>query len=288
MSHKLKIAIVAWEFPWLSIEEICKKAHDYGLRYIDCGVPLREDLQMYKAALDRYDLSAVGTSGSVKAGSIKMNASTQADIPELQHHFIEAIEMTAELGAPYLVSYYGGNIAYDAKASMQRYKRNMAPIIAAAQKHGVTILIETEYNQVAADVTRTADGTFDLVEFMGSDHFQVNYDPCNLYIAGEEGYPYAYEVLKTTMRHIHLKDAMNYDPARHGRKYRKVLQTDAQGSWICVALGQGGMNMTGLIKRLQDDQYDGVAAIELHTLPELTEQVFDESIQFLNDLDAIG
>ena len=287
MSHKLNIAIVAWEFPWLSFEEICQKAHDYGLQFIDCGVPLPEDLPMYKAALEKYSLQPVGTSGSVKAGSIKMNASTQADIPELQHHFIEAIEMTAALGAPYLVSYYGGNLAYDAKASMQRYKRNMRPVMEAAEKHGVTILIETEYNQVAADVTRTADGTLDLVEFMGSDYFQVNFDPCNLYIAGEEGYPYAYEVLKDNMRHIHLKDAMKYDAAQHGRNYRQVLQTDARGSWICVALGQGGMNTTGLVKRLQADKYDGVAAIELHTLPELTEQVFDESIQFLRDLEAI-
>ncbi|MEM7112506.1 MAG: sugar phosphate isomerase/epimerase family protein [Chloroflexota bacterium] len=287
MSHKLKIAIVAWEFPWLSFAEICKKAHDYGLQYIDCGVPLPEDLPMYKAALDKYGLQAVVTSGSVKAGSIKMNASTQADIPELQHHFIEAIEMTAALGAPYLVSYYGGNLAYDAKASMQRYKRNMRPVMEAAEKNGVTILIETEYNQVAADVTRTADGTLDLVEFMGSDYFQVNFDPCNLYIAGEEGYPYAYEVLQPYTRHIHLKDAMKYDAARHGRKYRKVLQTDARGSWICVALGQGGMNTSGLVRRLQADKFDGVAAIELHTLPDLTEQVFDESIQFLRDLDAI-
>lgn len=287
MSHKLNIAIVAWEFPWLTFEEICKKARDYGLNYIDCGVPLPEDLDRYKAALEKYGLEAVGTSGSVKAGSIKMNASTQADIPELQHHFIEAIGMTAALNAPYLVSYFGGNLAYDAKASMQRYKRNMKPVMEAAENHNVTILIETEYNQVAADVTRTADGTYDLVEFMGSDHFQVNYDPCNLYIAGEEGFPYAYDVLKPFTRHIHLKDAMKYDAARHGRNYRKVLQTDARGSWICVALGQGGMNMSGLVKRLQEDQFDGVAAIELHTLPELTEQVFDESIQFLKDLDAL-
>lgn len=216
-----------------------------------------------------------------------MNASTQADIPELQRNFIEAIEISAELGAPYVVSYYGGNLAYDAKASMQRYRRNMQPIMAAAEQHNVTILIETEYNQIPTDVTRTADGTLDLVEFMDSEYYQVNFDPCNLLIAGEEGYPYAYDVLKPYIRHIHLKDATKYDAARHGRKYRKVLQTDARGSWICVALGQGGINMEGLIKQLQDDDYQGVAAIELHTLPELTDQVFDESIQYLKDHGAL-
>jgi sugar phosphate isomerase/epimerase len=166
---------------------------------------------------------------------------------------------------------------------MQRYKRNMQPVMEAAEKHDVTILIETEYNQVPTDVTRTADGTLDLVELMNSEHFKVNFDPCNSFIAGEEGFPYAYEVLKPHIRYIHLKDATRYDPARHGRKYHKALQVDARGSWICVALGQGGLNMEGLLKRLQEDAFKGVVAVELHTLPELTEHMFDESIQYLKD-----
>lgn len=283
MTKKLKVAIAAWEFPWLSFDEVCKKASDYGLEYLDCGAPLRDAVPDFKRTLDRYGLRPVAIGGTAKAGSMKMNASTQADIPELQRNFIEAIEIAAELEAPYVVSYYGGNLAYDPKASMQRYRRNMQPVMEAAEKHNVMILIETEYNQVPTDVTRTADGTLDLVEFMNSEYYQVNFDPCNLFIAGEEGFPYAYEVLKPHIRHTHLKDATKYDPARHGRKYRKVLQVDARGSWICVALGQGGFNMEGLLKQLQADDYQGVMAIELHTLPELTEQVFDESIQYLKD-----
>ena len=283
MSKKLKVAITAWEFPWLSIDEICQKARDYGLEYIDCIAPTRDTLSDFKRALDKYGIRPAAIGGTARGGSIKMNASTQADIPELHGNFIEAIETAAEVGAPYVISYYGGNLAYDAKASMQRYKRNMQPVMETAEKHDVTIIIETEYNQVATDVTRTADGTLDLVEFMDSAYFQVNFDPCNLFIAGEEGFPYAYDVLKPYIRHVHLKDATKYDPARHGHKYRKDLQTDARGSWICVALGQGGLNMEGLLKRLQDDDYEGIMAIELHTLRELTEPVFDDSIQYLKD-----
>jgi sugar phosphate isomerase/epimerase len=287
MSKKLKIAIAAWEFPWLSFDQVCQKARDYGLEYLDSGAPFPDAIDDFRRTLDKYNLRVTAIGGTAKAGSMKMNASTQADIPELQRNFIEAIEIAGELGVPYVVSYYGGNLAYDPKASMQRYKRNMRPVIEAAEEHDVTILIETEYNQVATDVTRTADGTFDLVEFMNSDHFKVNFDPCNIFIAGEEGFPYAYDVLKPYIRHVHLKDATKYDPPRHGRKYRKVLQLDARGDWICVALGQGGLNMEGLVKRLQDDDYQGVAAIELHTLPELTEQVFDESIQYLREHGAL-
>ena len=285
MSKKLKVAIVAGEFFWLSFDEVCRKARDYGLEYLDARIPSRDHVIEYRRTLEKYGLRIAATYGT--SGSIKMNASTQADIPELQRHFIEAIEIAAEMEIPYVISYYGGNLAYDPKASMQRYRRNMRPVLEAAAKHEVTILIETEYNQIPTDVTRTADGTFDLVEFMNSEYFKVNFDPCNIFIAGEEGFPYAYEILKPHIRCIHLKDATKYDPARHGRKYRKVLQTDARGDWICVALGQGGLNMEGLVTRLQADDYQGVAAIELHTLPELTEQVFDESIRYLKDHGAL-
>lgn len=58
MSKKLKIAIAAWEFSWLSFEEICKKAHDYGLEYLDCSVPSREAVPELKQALDKYGLCA--------------------------------------------------------------------------------------------------------------------------------------------------------------------------------------------------------------------------------------
>lgn len=283
MSKKLKVAITAWEFPWLSFEEICQKARDYGLEYIDTAAPLKEAIPETKRILDKHGLRISAIGGTARSGSIKMNASTQADIPELQQNFIEAIELAAGLGAKYMISYFGGNWAYDPKASMQRYTRNMHPVIEAAEKHNITILIETEYNQVATDVTRSADGTLDLVEMMNTDYFKVNFDPCNIFIAGEEGYPYAYEVLKPHIRHVHLKDATKYHPARHGEKFRKVRQTDARGDWICVALGQGGLNMEGLVRRLQADDYEGVMAIELHTLPELTEQVFDDSIQYLKD-----
>ncbi|HBY93365.1 MAG: sugar phosphate isomerase/epimerase [Ardenticatenaceae bacterium] len=281
MSKKLKVAIAAWEFPWLTFDEICKKARDYGLEYLDCTAPPPDSVPAFLRTLEKYGVRVAATGGTARSGSIKMNASTQADIPELQRSFVEAIEIAAQVGARYVVSYYGGNLAYDPKASMQRYRRNMQPVLEAAEKHNITILIETEYNQVATDVTRTAYGTLDLVEFMGSEHFKVNFDPCNLTIAGEEGFPHAYHVLKPHIRHIHLKDATKYDPARHGSEYRKVLQSDAGGSSICVALGRGSLNMEGLLKQIQADDYQGVLAIELHTLPELTDRVFDESLQYL-------
>lgn len=279
----MKIGIATWEFPHLSPEEVLAKARDYGLNYVDVSSPSLDDIPRWKRALKEtgIEVAAVG-------GSTKLNATTQADVGEIQEQLLQNIQAAKALNSQYVVTYFGGNLAYDGKAAMQRYKRNIRPVLDVAEREGVTLLIESEYNRIETDVTRTAEGCLELVEFIDSPFFQINFDPCNLHIAGEEGFPYAYEFLKDHSPHMHLKDAVKFNPYSHGLKYRKVLQTDARGSWVCVALGAGAMNYEGFLERLVQDNYQGVATIELHTLPELIESTFSDSIDYLKSKRLLG
>ena len=279
----MEIGIAAWEFPWLSPEEILAKARSYGLRWVDIISPRPDELPRWQRALD-----ATGVRVAAVGSLSKLNASTQPDVAEIQALLLNDITAASALGCPYSITYFGGNLAYDGKAAMQRYKRNIRPVLEAAERAGVTLLIETEYNRIATDVTRTAEGCLELVEYVDSPFFKINFDPCNLHIAGEEAYPYAYELLKDYSPHMHLKDAVKFSPYTHGLKYRKVLQTDARGSWVCVALGSGAMNYEAFLQHLQRDQFQGVATIELHTLSELTEPTFADSVAYLRAKGLVG
>lgn len=279
----MEIGIATWEFPHLSPEEVLAKARSYGLRYVDIPSPARDDLPRWQRALE-----ATGVKVAAIGSATKLNASTQADVPEIQATLLNDIAAAQALDSPYVITYFGGNLAYDGKAAMQRYKRNARPVLEAAERAGVVLLIETEYNRIETDVTRTAEGCLELVEFIDSPHFRINFDPCNLHIAGEEAFPYAYELLKDLSPHMHLKDAVKFNPYTHGLKYRKVLQTDARGSWVCVALGTGAMNYEAFLKRLQEDHFQGVATIELHTLPELVESTFAQSVAYLRSKGLIA
>jgi sugar phosphate isomerase/epimerase len=243
---------------------------------VDIPSPARDDIPRWRRALE-----ATGVRVAAIGSATKLNASTQADVPEIQATLLNDIAAAQALDCPYVITYFGGNLAYDGKAAMQRYKRNIRPVLEAAERAGVVVLIETEYNRIETDVTRTAEGCLELVEFIDSPYFKINFDPCNLHIAGEEAFPYAYELLRDLSPHMHLKDAVKFNPYTHGLKYRKVLQTDARGSWVCVALGTGAMNYEAFLKRLQEDRFQGVATIELHTLPELIEATFAQSVAYL-------
>lgn len=279
----MEIGIATWEFPHLSPEEVLAKARSYGLRYVDIPSPARDDIPRWRRALE-----ATGVRVAAIGSATKLNASTQADVPEIQATLLNDIAAAQALDCPYVITYFGGNLAYDGKAAMQRYKRNIRPVLEAAERAGIVVLIETEYNRIETDVTRTAEGCLELVEFIDSPYFKINFDPCNLHIAGEEAFPYAYELLRDLSPHMHLKDAVKFNPYTHGLKYRKVLQTDARGSWVCVALGAGAMNYEAFLKRLQEDHFQGVATIELHTLPELIESTFAQSVAYLRSKGLIA
>lgn len=279
----MEIGIAAWEFPWLSPEEVLEKARSYGLRWVDIISPRPEELPRWQRAMD-----ATGVRVAAVGSLSKMNATAQPDVAEIQQMLLNDIAAAKALGCPYSITYFGGNLAYDGKAAMQRYKRNIRPVLEGAERAGVTILIETEYNRITTDVTRTAEGCLELVEYVDSPFFKVNFDPCNLHIAGEEAFPYAYELLRDHSPHMHLKDAVKFNPYSHGFKYRKVLQTDARGSWVCVALGSGAMNYEAFLRRLQQDNFQGVATIELHTLPELQEATFADSVAYLQSKGLVG
>jgi len=114
-------------------------------------------------------------------------------------------------------------------------------------------------------VTRLPEDLVELVRFTGHPRFGVNFDADNFYNAGVEPFPYAYELLKDHIVHVHAKDSARYNPAVHGSG-KRVLHR-AGGNVVCVPLGCGAVNWAGLIARLQTDGYRGPVSLEPHTLP---------------------
>jgi sugar phosphate isomerase/epimerase len=114
-------------------------------------------------------------------------------------------------------------------------------------------------------VTRRPEDLLELVAHVDHARFGVNFDPDNFYNAGIEPFPYAYELLKGHILHLHAKDSARYNPVVHGSG-KRVLHR-AGGNVVCVPLGSGAVNWAGLIARLQADGYRGPVSLEPHTLP---------------------
>jgi sugar phosphate isomerase/epimerase len=65
-------------------------------------------------------------------------------------------------------------------------------------------------------MTRQPEDLVAIVRAVDHPRFGINYDPDNYYNAGIEGFPYAYELVREHIFHIHAKDSTRYLPQVHG------------------------------------------------------------------------
>ncbi len=135
------------------------------------------------------------------------------------------------------------------------------PAAEYAGRQGVTIVLENE----AHDDSGTVSGMRAIVDAVGSPHFGTLFDPCNYYQAGEEPYPYAYEVLKQHIHYVHLKGGCLYRPdsIRHAHRGGTLRSSTTQHIGY-VAIIDGAVNVDGVIQRLASDGYRGFVTLEPH------------------------
>jgi sugar phosphate isomerase/epimerase len=115
-------------------------------------------------------------------------------------------------------------------------------------------------------MTRLPEDLLAVVEAVDHPRCGINYDPDNYFNAGVEGFPYAYEIVKGRIIHMHAKDSTRYLPQVHG-EHKRVLHR-AGGNMVCVPVGTGAVNWAGLADRLKQDGYTGPISLEPHNLPE--------------------
>ena len=111
-------------------------------------------------------------------------------------------------------------------------------------QEGITLVLENDPS------VNLATG-FDLARFFQNHRFQnigVLWDPGNdIYTTGVSTYPQAYEALRDSVRHVHVKDAVC-----------------KEGEPIGVAPGNGWMDFEGQFQDLLRDGYRGWVVLEPH------------------------
>ena len=168
-----------------------------------------------------------------------------------------AVDAAAALGARVVNCYLAGLPAATFVAAAQ-------PAAEHAGRHGVAIVLENE----AHDDSGPVEGVRAIVGAVGSPHFGTLFDPCNYYQAGEEPYPYGYEVLKRHIRYAHLKGGCRYRPDLVPHAHRGgTLRGSATEHIGYVPIADGAVNIDGVIQRLARDGYDGFVTLEPHVPP---------------------
>lgn len=191
----------------------------------------------------------------------------EGDVSDDQRTLLEAITLAHETGAQLVNTYFGYRSSRDDTQAITAYRKRLAPCLDEAERLGVTICLENEFDgfghdPVGSDPTRRPEAFASLLEAVDSPRFRTTFDPTNAYFAGVEPFPYAYEILRPWIAYVHVKDGRRRPPGAAGDEWRSFR--DEEREYTTAALGEGAVNWAGLIQRLRRDGYDGLLTLEPH------------------------
>lgn len=179
----------------------------------------------------------------------------------------ESIEVAAALGAGVVNTYFGHGGNGDDRAAAQRYARLVEGLVGAAERRGVTIALENEFDAFGHDpehfdISRRAGSLELLVELVASPSFGLNLDPANFLCAGEDVESAAARLARLAA-YVHVKDVREL---RAGDVPDAGWQTflDGHRRFQTVRLGEGAVPWRFVMDRLREAGYDGTFTVEPH------------------------
>jgi sugar phosphate isomerase/epimerase len=272
-----RIAISGTEYPYRPLTEVLDVATHLDVRELELWIP--HNFAFQDLASVEGQLSDRGLHAAVISTWTQLNL--PGDVKPRQLLIHQSIEAANVLGARSVNTYFGAHPTRTAKESIRAYREYIMPLVEFAEKSGVYITLENEFEATGRDVTRTAEGVCGVIEAVNSPFFKVNFDPCNFYFSGEEPYPYAYALLKDHIGYIHLKDGMKYHPDLYPDPGEGFLWKDLSGEYVCCTIGAGAINYEPLILEIANSHYDGYLALEPHVHPTFLLPTFQQSLNFI-------
>lgn len=272
-----RVAISGTEYPNRPLEELLNAANQLNVRYLELWIPhnfVLEDLSIVEKELSRRNLQAV-----------VISTWTQLNLPgevaPRQELIKQSILAAKSLGAVSVNTYFGANPSRSVDEAIQRYYESILPCLDEAAKAEIYITLENEFEVTGTDPTRHAEVLLEIAETVNSPWFKLNYDPCNFYFAGEEGYPYAYTLLKKHIGYVHLKNGTKYIRRVHPLPPEDFLWRDKSGDYVCCRLNEGAINVENLLRDLSVDSYQGFICLEPHVPPEMLMETFRDSLDYV-------
>lgn len=200
-----------------------------------------EDIERINAIAKKYGLKICAISSSV----FKCNMGDNAELEEQYETLEKCLILAEKTGAKFVrvFTFWKNNgIIRD----IDIIKNELKKASEMAKKYGVTLVVEADPSVSVCDAEEMKV-LFDAVDF---DNVKVLWDPGNQ-IYNEiykVPFPDGYELIKDNIAHIHLKDAVRL----------------GDGTPVGVVIGDGMLDVKGILKELLKTGYDGYIVQEPH------------------------
>ena len=267
-------------FERYDLRGLCRFLKSVGvtnLELVDPNCPLKEGAKRTMGCWSLVDVAAAkaimeeeGCKSPVLQFRFGMNAELSGDVAMHISEFKACIDAAVELGAGTVLHYLSYSAFKD--LDMDLVHKYLDEPLAYAKTKGVKLVLENEFENPA---TESPEKMLRIMWDFDDPFFLTNFDAPNYEVHGDEGYPYAYNLLKDYIGYVHLKNVCHYvegfydDGYTFGEAERDEILYMTGGPYKGAPAAflpsfEGQVNTFGLLRRLEEDGYDGYLTFEPH------------------------
>ena len=311
--------VTLYSLQWgdLSLEEVCKKAKEFGYEGLEIGLPdhldvRRRDQEYYdgiKNLLTQYglELRTISTHLVGQAVCDKIDERHKSILPahiwgdgdpegihkRAAQELIDTAKAAKQLGVDTVVGFTGSPIwayLYSFPPVTEKmiddgyalFAERFTPILDEYQKLGVRFALEVHPTEIAFD---TFSARRALNALNNHPAFGFNYDPSHLGYQGVDYVDFIYE-FSDRIFHVHMKDVYWSDtPKQVGVFGGHVPFGDPRRYWNFRSLGRGKINFEEIIRALNSIGYQGPLSVEWEDSAMDREHGARESCAFVKHID---
>lgn len=268
-----------------SITKLIEEAKANKVRFVELWYPKNFEVEGIECSLSLLSEAGIRISCISTGSELYRSGGSLND----QKLLMQAIQLASKAQAPFANTYFGYSLIQDDKKAISEYQKYLKPCLLLAEKLGVTIVLENEFDLFGvdlsqSDITRRPFSLLQMMEQVDSPNFKLTFDACNYYYTGLEPFPLAYEILNPYIAYIQVKDGKCYSPEVHAQNSLWKTYKDFDREYIMQPLGQGAINWFGLIYRLKANGYTGFLSFEPHSKRKFIEKSWTQSINYVREI----
>lgn len=240
------------------IEIMADVPHAYPLHFTD------EDIRLTRELLARngMEISNVNAFMHNADGDTYHPSWIEKDPAERTRRIdytLRCIDLAAKLGAPHISTEPGGPLeGVSREEGLSYFLDGLRSVEDRARDRGIKILIEPEPGLL---IERSSE-FLDIYDALDPAVFGLNFDIGHFYCVGEDP-AVLVPRLKDCTPHFHLEDIDS------GRKHHHLM------------LGEGAMDIPGVLHTIEDTGFSGFVTVELYTYSDDAEGAAKRALQYL-------